>query len=193
MRASLPNLGLLHTTRHRRAGRLGAIALAAGLGLGATPMALLTAGPAAAAGPVATVTGVMPISGSNTGFMVSGTNLGSTGITAVNVGSIAATSVAVNANGSSLTATAPANPNAGVGSQFGSTYDVTVNNGNGSGFSASNKNDQYTYPYDSNTCGASANATCASAITAQEIAPLVGTTMTAPTTVDVPVNAHILL
>ena len=160
--APSPMSGRRHSVR--RTGRLGALALsvAAGVGLVAAPI-ILGAGPAAASAGPATVTGVSVVSGPQGGtntVTVTGTNLGSTGLTTVHFGASAATGVVVNANGSSLTAVAPANPNVvGGGNTYGSTFDITVNNGNGSGFSATNVNDLYTFQYDTNTCGAGGTST----------------------------------
>ena len=186
--------------RIRRTHRLGAlaVAIAAGVGLVAAPVVLSATPAAAAAGP-ATVTGVSPGSGVQAGgtvVTITGTNLGATGTTTVSFGGTAATGVTVNANGTSLVATAPSNPNAGVGTAFGSTYDITVNNGNGA--SATNKSDRYTYEYDNHDCGASPfSSSCAATLTAQETAPVTGTLVTASAggadLIQVPVNATVTL
>ncbi len=170
------------------------MAIAAGVGLVAAPVVLSATPAAAAAGP-ATVTGVSPGSGIQTGgtiVTVTGTNLGATGTTTVLFGVTAATSVTVNANGTSLTATAPANPN--TGSAFGSTFDVTVNNGNGA--SATNKSDRFTYEYDTHTCGITPfSSSCAATLTVQETSPVTGTLVTATAggadLIQVPVNATV--
>jgi len=171
-----------------------AVTLGVGLALAPVATLLVTSTPAAAVGTVATVTGVSPVSGAQPGgntVTITGTNLGTTGTTTVHFGAVSATNVTVSADGSSLTATAPANPNIGLGSDYGSTYDVTVNNGNG--FSATSANDRYTYEYDSTTCGSGNNASCAATISAQETAPLTGSVVNGPGTVQVPVNATITL
>jgi hypothetical protein len=174
------------------------MAVAAGVGMVAAPM-ILTATPAAAAVGLATVTGVSPGSGiqaAGTIVTVTGTNLGTTGTTTVLFGITSATAVTVNANGTSLVATAPSNPNSPSGTTFGSTFDVTVNNGNGA--SATNKSDRYTYEYDTNTCGATPFTTsCAGTISAQETLPATGSIVTGTAggadLIQVPVNATVTL
>jgi hypothetical protein len=176
------------------------VSIAAGVGLVVAPI-VLSATPAAASGPAATVTGVSPVSGVSAGgntVTIKGTNLGSTLTTTVDFGATPATSVVVNANGTSLTATAPSNPNTPAATTVGSTFDVLVNNGAGSGASAANKGDQYTYEFNNDTCGASPfNSSCAATLTAQETLPVVGTAVTGTAggadNVQVPVNATVTL
>jgi hypothetical protein len=185
----------------RRSGRrvhLGTI-IAVGALLVVTPVAsVLIAGPAAASGPPPTVTGVSPVSGTQTSpaqVTVTGTNL--TGATAVDFGVVAVTTgISVNGNGSSLTVTPPNNPNAPAGTTFGSTFDVTVTTPNGT--SATNKNDLYTYEYDSHTCGVSPfTSSCAATISAQETSPTMGGVVTGTAggtdLLQVPVGATVTL
>ena len=159
-----------------------ATAILTGLGLVAAPV-LLTGGQAVAAGPAATVTSVSPVSGVQTGgntITITGTNLGSTGVTTVSVGSIAATSVVVNANGKSLTAVVPSNPNSPSGGPKSDQPMTSRSTTGGGGASATSPNDRYTYEYDAHTCGVSPfSSSCAATITAQETAPTTGTLVSA--------------
>jgi hypothetical protein len=85
------------------------------------------------------VTVVNPTSGSTAGgntVTITGTNLGSTGVTAVNFGTVAGTNVTVAPDGNSLTVTAPA--------EAAGAVDVTVTTPLG-GTSATSSADQYTY------------------------------------------------
>jgi hypothetical protein len=173
-----------------------------GLGLLAAPiLSAIDAPLASGVGPQAVVNSVTPVSGVQGGgsaITVTGSNLGATGTTTVDVGGThAATSVVVNASGTSLTANVPVNPNVGVGTAYGSTFDVTVNNGNGSPPSATGKQDRYTYEYSTNVCGPSGTASCAATITAQETSPVTGSVITGTAggvdLLQVPLNATVTL
>ncbi|HEY5025510.1 MAG TPA: IPT/TIG domain-containing protein [Acidimicrobiales bacterium] len=176
------------------------MSIAAGVGLVAAPI-VLSATPAAAVTPAATVTGLSPVSGIQAGgnvVTIRGTNLGTTGTTLVHFGAASASSVTVNANGTSLVATAPSNPNSPSGTTYGSTFDVTVDNGGGSGASALSKADRYTYEFDNDACGSGGITTCQPAtMVAQETTPITGTAVTAAAggadLIQVPVGANVSL
>jgi hypothetical protein len=135
--------------------------------------------------PSPSVTGISPTTGTTAGgttVTISGTNF--TGATAVNFGSLAATSFSVNSNGTSITAVSPA----GVAG----TVHVTVTTTNGT--STTSSADQFTYALMISGIVESGNGTGATAIplsaTVQLYAAGTSGYGSTPTTVGSPVSTN---
>ena len=195
MPAATQGLGFVHKSHEGPTRWLGNMALAVSFGIGllAAPIAILTATPAAAAGPVATVTAfhqwvVLRVAQQ---FTITGTNLGSTGTTTVEFagGSPYGVSV-VNVQGNTLTVVAPDESQCrSWRHQYGSTYKYCKQRKRIQ-FSPEQQGRSVHIRYDSDPV-AQARIDMSSTITAQETSPIDRICGDCPGTLQAPLDATV--